>query len=105
PQELARASRVLAAELEVGLGELVARALVTCDSFVGLRALLVPASRRRQRAAVAGRWSLLHHDKLEPLPVESIARQLLRRTGVVFRRTITREKQPVPWRDLIRVLR
>jgi len=105
PQELARASRLLAAELETGLGELVARGLLTCDSFGGLRSLLVPASRRRARMPVAGRWSLLHHDSLESPPVEAIARQLLRRTGVVFRRTITREKQPFPWRDLIRVLR
>jgi ATP-dependent Lhr-like helicase len=57
------------------------------------------------RVPVAGRWSLLHHDSLETPPIEAIARQLLRRTGVVFRRTITREKQPFPWRDLIRVLR
>jgi len=34
-----------------------------------------------------------------------VARQLLQRTGVVFRRTIGREKQPLPWRDLLRVLR
>jgi len=38
-------------------------------------------------------------------PIEAVARQLLRRTGVVFRRTIAREKQPLPWRDLVRMLR
>jgi len=42
----------------------------------------------------------------DPAPApEFIARQLLRRTGVVFRRTLAREKQPLPWRDLIRVYR
>jgi ATP-dependent Lhr-like helicase len=34
-----------------------------------------------------------------------VARQLLQRTGVTFRRTVTREKQPFPWRDLLRALR
>jgi ATP-dependent Lhr-like helicase len=29
----------------------------------------------------------------------------LQRTGVVFRKTVAREKQPLPWRDLVRVLR
>ncbi len=105
PQELLRASRLLQAELENGLGELVSRGLVTCDSYGGLRSLLVLASRRRTRAPVAGRWSLLRHDSADAAPAEAIARQLLRRTGVVFRRTIVREKQPVPWRDLVRVLR
>jgi len=105
PQELARASRLLAAELETGLGELVARGLLTCDSFAGLRSLIAPASRRHARVAVAGRWSLLFHEAPEALPVEAVARQLLRRTGVVFRKTILREKQPCPWRDLVRVYR
>ena len=105
PQELGRAARLLPAELDVGLGELVARGLLTCDSFGGLRSLLVPPSRRRARLPVAGRWSLLHRDQLEASPVEMVARQLLRRTGVVFRRTILREKQPFPWRDLVRALR
>lgn len=36
---------------------------------------------------------------------EMVARQLLYRTGVVFRKTIAREKLPVPWRDLVRVYR
>ena len=38
-------------------------------------------------------------------PIEFVARQLLRRTGVVFRKTLAREKQPVPWRDLARACR
>ena len=36
---------------------------------------------------------------------EFVARRLLARTGVVFRKTLAREKQPVPWRDIARVLR
>src|SRR4029077_15428562 len=69
PQELARASRLLPTELENGLGELVARGLVTCDSYGGLRTLLVPASRRRIRTPVAGRWSLPRHETVEVEPV------------------------------------
>jgi ATP-dependent Lhr-like helicase len=34
-----------------------------------------------------------------------VARQLLRRTGVVFRRTLARERLPVPWRDVVRACR
>jgi ATP-dependent Lhr-like helicase len=34
-----------------------------------------------------------------------VARQLLRRTGVVFRRTALRERLPVPWSALARVYR
>ena len=37
--------------------------------------------------------------------VTFVARQLLQRTGVVFRKTVAREKQPLPWRDLLRALR
>ncbi len=105
PQELAKAAHLLEAQLEVGLGELVARGIVTCDSYGGLRSLIVPASRRRHRVAVAGRWSLLPHDGADPTTIETVAKQLLRRTGVVFRRTLLREKQPLFWRDLLRVLR
>jgi ATP-dependent Lhr-like helicase len=105
PQELARECRVLPTQLENGISELISRGVVTCDSYAGLRSLLVPPSRRRARATSVGRWSLLRRDLAEPLGVDAVARQLLRRTGVVFRRTVTREKQPFPWRDLLRALR
>jgi ATP-dependent Lhr-like helicase len=105
PQELARECRVLPSQLENGISELISRGVVTCDSYAGLRSLLVPPSRRRAQATSVGRWSLLRRDLAEPLAVDAVARQLLRRTGVVFRRTIAREKQPFPWRDLLRALR
>jgi ATP-dependent Lhr-like helicase len=105
PKELARAAHLLDAELETGLGELVSRGLVTCDSYAGLRSLVAPASRRRVRVPVAGRWSLIGRDAGEAPGAEFVARQLLRRTGVVFRKTLAREKQPIPWRDLVRELR
>src|SRR6185436_7091315 len=37
--------------------------------------------------------------------VERLARQLLRRNGVVFRRLLEREGLQVPWRDLLGVYR
>lgn len=66
--ELAHDARLLGAELEEALGELVATGLVNADSYAGLRAMLVPASkrntmdRRRRRGAgptmeEAGRWA------------------------------------------------
>ena len=124
--DLVNATGLLRTEVEKGLGELVAWGLVTSDSFAGLRALLVPSDRRRpigpgtfrRRGRVApfgvetaGRWSrvrpgaggasVLPEDQL----AEAIARQLLRRYGVVFRRVVTREALLVPWRDLLRVYR
>jgi len=104
-QGLQRASGLHPDEADEGLGELIARGLVTCDSFSGLRSLLLSASKRASAAKMAGRWSLLRHEGLEAPCAEFVARQLLQRTGVVFRKTVAREKQPLPWRDLVRVLR
>jgi ATP-dependent helicase Lhr and Lhr-like helicase len=105
--ELARAIKQPVDVVDEGLGELVASGRVTCDSFGGLRSLLT-ASRRA--GAHDGRWSLL---ELEPeidradaiAPAEQVARQLLRRTGVIFRRTLARERIAVPWRDVARACR
>jgi len=105
PQELARAAKLVPAHVEMGLGELIAQGLLTCDSFGALRWLIVPPSRRRGPMSTVGRWSLFRRESLPPPDVEFAARQLLRRTGVVFRRTIEREKLPIPWRDLARCYR
>src|SRR6476619_8402071 len=69
--ELVQDAHLLQTELEDALAELVARGRVTCDSFAGLRALLVPqakrphafgASRGRREGLfgieAAGRWTL-----------------------------------------------
>jgi ATP-dependent Lhr-like helicase len=104
-QDLLRATKLLPVELENGLGELIAQGLVTCDSFAALRWLIVPPSRRRTPLASLGRFDLVRSEAPAEPPIEFVARQLLRRTGVVFRRTIQREKQPVPWRDLLRAYR
>ncbi|HEX8602667.1 MAG TPA: DEAD/DEAH box helicase, partial [Pseudoduganella sp.] len=56
--ELAHDARLLGAELEDTLGELVATGLVNADSYAGLRAMLVPANKRntmdRKRRRGAG---------------------------------------------------
>jgi ATP-dependent Lhr-like helicase len=108
-QELARAAGISTATLEMDLAELVGLGLVTCDAFSGLRWLMVPAWRRRaSTAAPGGRWCAVSRPAPSPLTaeqVEHVARQLLRRTGVVFRRTLLRERQPVPWRELVRACR
>jgi ATP-dependent Lhr-like helicase len=104
--ELLRLTGLPSSYLEANLADLVAQGLVTCDSFGGLRWLIVPSWRRGGAAGVTGRWTLLQREKpAGALPAEAVARQLLRRTGVVFRKTIAREKQPIPWRDVARACR
>jgi ATP-dependent Lhr-like helicase len=117
--ELADAARLLETELEDALAELVARGRASCDSFSGLRALLLPAAkkpasfgRRGRRAALmgiadAGRWSLIRKPAAEtggdPATIEHVARVLLRRYGVVCWRLLEREAPWLPpWRELLR---
>jgi ATP-dependent helicase Lhr and Lhr-like helicase len=107
-QELAQATRVLPSQLEGGLAELIAQGRVTCDSFGGLRWLMIPEWRRQHSAAMAsGRWSPVTRLGEAPGPERAlfVVRQMLRRTGVVFRNTLARERQPIPWRELARVCR
>jgi ATP-dependent Lhr-like helicase len=107
-QEIVRATRLLNLDVELGLTELIGLGRVTCDSFGGLRWLIVPPSRRRANGLTAGRWSLLQREAGSATPAENaefVARRMLARTGVVFRKTLARERQPVPWRDIARALR
>ena len=55
----------------------------------------------------AGRWTALRRGRPgnREAAVETFARTLLRRYGVVFRRILARESSAVPWRDLTRVYR
>jgi len=121
--DLVRATGLLRTQVEAALGELVATGLVTCDSFAGLRALILPASRRasfsRARRGgelsvdTAGRWSLVVQAIVPGRPpldtdarAEAVARQLLHRYGVVFRGLLWREFRHLPpWRELVRGLR
>jgi ATP-dependent helicase Lhr and Lhr-like helicase len=107
----------LKSQLEQVLGELVAWGLVTSDQFQGLRAMIQPLKRRTQRSrrsgvntplASGGRWSLVRptmsHDDTGQR-IEHLARTLLNRYGVVFRKLLERESGLPPWRDLLYVYR
>ena len=120
--DLVHDTGLLRSEVEQGLGELVSQGLASCDTFAGLRALIVPAERReklrRYRRSLAhevgsaGRWSLPRTPQVaDPASalgdpgVEHVARALLRRYGVVFRALLTREDHLPPWRELFYVYR
>jgi ATP-dependent Lhr-like helicase len=112
-------------QAENALDELAAAGLVTCDSFAGLRALMMPPARRgghgrhaRRAGAggfeLAGRWAQVARNGApasgaEAAPDEDVlmtlARQLLRRYGVVCRRLLERESALPQWQHLLRVLR
>jgi ATP-dependent Lhr-like helicase len=110
-EELLAETGLLKSQLEEALGELTAWGLITCDSFRGLRELILPQrlQRRRQapaeRFAAAGRWSLLRPVAAGEADAyghaEHIARVLLRRYGVVFRRLLERESGLPSWRELL----
>ena len=100
-RELAAATSLLPAFLERALAELAGAGVVTADSFAGLRALLAPPEKRWGRVEQAGRWSLIGSSS--ELNVETTARTLLKRYGVVFRGVLQRESQLPPWRELVRV--
>ena len=113
-EELLAHTGLLKSQLEGALGELAACGLVTSDSFHGLRTLITPQRVQRHRHrhrrlddqhARAGRWSLLrprgHSEERDHDHAEHIARVLLRRYGVVFRKLLERESGLPPWRELL----
>jgi ATP-dependent Lhr-like helicase len=122
--DLEEATALLHTQVELALGELVARGLVTADTFAGLRALIGPQLRRadtrrlRRRARApgvedAGRWATVFvagrgpatNATLDGEHVAHIAEVLLRRYGVICRRVLEREPLLPPWRDLLYVFR
>lgn len=121
--EIVEGAGLLPSQVEDALAELVALGIVNSDSFGGLRALLVPAerrrpsardARRRRRIAIfgmqdAGRWALVRRGPAT-LPgaeeIEHVCRALLRRWGVVFWKLLEREADWLPpWRELLMCLR
>lgn len=130
--ELQQDTRLLPVELENALGELVSTGVVNADSFAGMRAMLLPASKRasndkRKRRGAgptmeeAGRWALVRRGDAEAVPepvagkparkprtapetLEYVAMTLLRRYGVMFWRLLEREAAWLPsWRELLPV--
>ncbi|UVT17640.1 MAG: DEAD/DEAH box helicase [Nitrospira sp.] len=118
--DLVRITHDLPTEVENGLWELAAAGFVTADGYDNLRALMDPHRRRaegRERARrprhSTGRWLLLRSTKPAVVSTQSpaaatsaphteqVARQLLRRYGVVFRDVLARESVVQSWRDLL----
>ncbi len=116
-EELQQQTGLLKTQLEQALGELAAWGLVNSDQFQGLRALITPQkqqSHSRRRAVLqaplsgGGRWSLIRpsmQSDSDQQKVEHIARTLLTRYGIVFRKLLEREPDLPSWRDLLYVYR
>lgn len=119
--DIVKAIRRMPSEVEEALWELVAHGLVSGDGVAGLRQLLHSGvrdrgRRRRMRMMTAvrshrslpvGRWALWRphagasHEERE----EVVARQFLRRYGVVFRELLVRERIAPSWRTLLGIYR
>ncbi len=125
--DIGRGTRRMPSEVEEALWELVSAGLVSGDGVAGLRRLLQAGRRSRgrrrrllssnmrnygagahPRGLPVGRWALWHPGG-EPLDrdasLETVARQLLRRYGVVLRDLLARERCAPPWRNLLDVYR
>ena len=128
-------TRLLPAELDSVIGELVSRGFLTADGFAGLRKIArtetddesqsksrrsTRSVTRRRSASGVGRWSLWRGqtDSAETDPAlpndaralrrevaEQWAWQLLRRWGVVFRDLLAKEAGAPPWWELVQVFR
>ena len=118
--ELVDATRLLPVQVEEALAELVALGLANSDSFAGLRALLLPADRRRAASAGgrrrvslfgmadSGRWSWVRRPSRETheAVVEHVVRTLLKRWGVMCWQLSRAEAAWLPpWRELVGCLR
>jgi ATP-dependent Lhr-like helicase len=120
--DIVKGTRRMPSEVEEALWELVSHGIVSGDGVAGLRQLLHGGSRQRRRqqrmrrltgvrshgrSLPVGRWSLWRptgemngEDR-----AEVIARQLLRRYGVVFRDLLARERVAPAWRILVQIYR
>src|ERR671937_165984 len=103
PHELRAQTGLSGRELNEALWELVSGGRVTCDGFAALRGLL-----EGKAPAASGRWSLLRAyepPQRSPEWQGKLARQYLRRYGIVFRDLLAREPRCPPWRDLLQIYR
>ena len=125
PTEIGAALRLLPAELDAAIGELVATGVATLDGVAALRRIAGIVRRRSGRVATRGggptrfvrhrgtarlggegRVTLLDRAHAEPEDApEQRAGQLLRRWGVLFRDLLEREPAAPAWRDLLPALR
>lgn len=126
--DLQRTLGITAQQTARALWELATAGIAAADGFDQLRALMDPRRKprtvetgtRRSARTSAGRWSLLSDqmglaDPATSSPVsearrhdqaiESYARMLLARYGVLFRDLLARESNAPRWRDLLGILR
>ena len=120
--DIQRITNLTRPQTQHALWELATAGLAAADGFDQLRAMMDP--RRKHAASTiekktrssAGRWSLLCEEvhaapsRLEQArrtdaALESAAKMLLARYGVVFRDLLVRESNAPKWRDLLGVLR
>jgi ATP-dependent Lhr-like helicase len=122
--DLQRIAGLTRQQTQHALWELATAGIASADGFDQLRACMDPHRRptvaeshtRRPTRTTAGRWSLLT-EELHTAPtaiekarrtdaaLESFARQLLARYGVLFRDLLTRESNAPKWRDFLNILR
>jgi ATP-dependent Lhr-like helicase len=121
-EELERSLGLSAIEVHHALWELAAAGLAAADGFDQLRTMIDPDRRRaanssyRKVRSAAGRWSLFRTEA--PIPkdaieqaryndnaIESAARMLLNRYGVVFRDLLVLESNIPRWGMLLRMFR
>ncbi|MBB5343878.1 DEAD/DEAH box helicase [Tunturibacter empetritectus] len=122
--DIQRIANLTRQQTQQALWELATAGLAAADGFDQLRACMDPrrksitneTSGRRTARSSAGRWSLLnaelhaaptaieqaHHTEAA---LESFARQLLNRYGVLFRDLLVYESNAPRWRDLLPMLR
>jgi ATP-dependent Lhr-like helicase len=120
--EIVKGTGRMPVEVEEALWELVSHGLVSGDGVAGLRRLLkkgqsrhrtrmrlraLPAARVHGRPLPVGRWSRWGVDEASNPEDrnEAVARQLLRRYGVVLRELLARERGAPSWRVLLRIYR
>jgi ATP-dependent helicase Lhr and Lhr-like helicase len=109
-------------QAQQALWELAAAGLAASDGFDQLRVMIDPerrtggASVRRKSRSTAGRWSLFNAEVHAPPEIiekaryadaalESTAKILLTRYGVLFRDLLARESNVPKWRELLGMLR
>jgi ATP-dependent Lhr-like helicase len=123
--DLQRITTLTRSEVAHALWQLATAGLAAADGFDQLRALMDPrrkstttdTSAKRPTRTTAGRWSLLNEEQsscdANPIAqarrtdaaLESFARMLLARYGVLFRDLLARESNAPKWRDLLGILR
>ncbi|MEO8870876.1 MAG: hypothetical protein ABI357_08595 [Granulicella sp.] len=119
--DIQRILNLTRAQTQHALWELATAGLAASDGFDQLRAMMDPrrksaAANDRKVRSSAGRWCLFTeetHGALTAIErarrtdsaIESAARMLLARYGVVFRDLLTRESNAPKWRDLLGMLR